>query len=456
MKQHSSIFLHILIFFCFFSCTSGKRTEFVTPPLTPDWAANATIYEVNIRQYTAEGTFNAFSEHLPRLRDMGVDILWLMPIHPIGEKERKGSLGSYYSIYDYGDINPEFGTKEDFRALVDQIHDSGMYVILDWVANHTSWDAVWTRTHPELYVTDESGNFIIPPGTDWTDVIQLDYGNPDTHRMMHEVMEYWVREFNIDGYRCDVADLVPMEFWNELRRRLDLIKPVFMLAEAETPEHHIHAFDMSYAWETHHRMNDIASGKLSLSGFERHLAENQQRFPAHAYRMQFTSNHDENSWNGTVFERLGAGVEAFAVLAATIPGMPLVYSGQEAAMDKRLEFFERDPIDWGDFPLLDLYSRLLHLNRQNKALHNGIHGGPMRRFSTSADEQVFAFSRVMGSDKVIVILNLSNAAARFDIDSPDLEGTYRNLFDDIDTSFGKRETWTLQPWGYRVYHTTSN
>ncbi len=434
-------------------CNSEKQPDYPTPPQTPEWAVNATIYEVNLRQFSEEGTFAAFAEHLPRLRDMGVDILWLMPIHPIGEKERKGTMGSYYSVYDYLDVNPEFGTKEDFRELVGQIHEHGMYVILDWVANHTSWDAVWTQTHPELYETDEEGNFIIPPGTDWTDVIQLDYSNPETHRKMHEALEYWVREFDIDGYRCDVADLVPVEFWNEARYRLDQIKPVFMLAEAETPEHHIHAFEMSYAWETHHHMNQLAAGEITIADFEQHLEENRERFPEFAYRMQFTSNHDENSWNGTVFERLGDGVEAFAVLAATIPGMPLVYNGQEAAMDKRLEFFERDPIEWGDFPLLDFYTRLLQLNRQNRALFNGVHGGPLIRLATTADDQIFAFYREKEGDRVVVLLNLTDQPASFELSTAEASGSYTDLFRDIEVVLGDAESFNFSPWEYAVYHT---
>ena len=436
------------------SCTPEKQPEYPTPPLTPEWAVNATIYEVNLRQFSEEGTFAAFAEHLPRLSDMGVDILWLMPIHPIGAEERKGSLGSYYSVHDYHDVNPEFGTKEDFRELVDQIHDHGMYVILDWVANHTSWDAVWTRTHPELYEMDDEGNFIIPPGTDWTDVIQLNYDHPETHRMMHEALEYWVEEFNIDGYRCDVADMVPTAFWNEARRRLDSIKPVFMLAEAESPEHHTHAFEMSYAWETHHRMNELAAGEITISDFEQHLEENRQRFPDYAYRMQFTSNHDENSWNGTVFERLGDGVEAFAVLAATIPGMPLVYNGQESAMDKRLEFFEKDPIEWGDYPLQDFYTRLLRLNQQNRALFNGVHGGELVGIETTADDQIFAFYREKKNDKVIVLLNLSERHASFEITSSDILGTFRDLFGLAEIKLSEHETWSFEPWEYAVYHAT--
>ena len=436
------------------ACADDERaiTEYPSPPQTPEWAQNATIYEVNVRQYSEEGTFEAFARHLPRLKEMGVDILWFMPIHPIGEVERKGSMGSYYSVKDYFGVNPEFGDKDDFRQLVSEIHDLGMYVILDWVANHTAWDAVWTETHPHIYETDEEGNFIIPPGTDWDDTIQLNFDLDETREMMHDALLYWVEEFDIDGYRCDVADRVPTDFWNEARRRMDEIKPVFMLAEAETPEHHEHAFDMSYGWETHHRMNQVASGEFTLSQFEAHLAENREQFPDHAYRMQFTSNHDENSWNGTVFERYGDGAEAFAVLASTIPGMPLVYSGQEAAMDKRLEFFEKDPIEWGDYSLLDFYTRLLHLNRDNKALFNGIHGGELVRLETTSDDQVFAFYREKDEDKVIVLLNLSDEAVTFEIDSAVVSGSYTGLFTNSEIRLSDRDTREFGPWEYAVYH----
>jgi glycosidase len=428
-----------------------KAAEYPSPP-TPHWAVNATIYEVNVRQFSEEGTFDGLTEQLPRLHDMGVDIVWLMPIHPIGEKERKGPLGSYYAVRDYTAINPEFGSEEDFRELVDAIHDHDMHVILDWVANHTAWDAVWTETHPEVYATDEEGNFIIPPDTDWTDVIQLDYDHPKTSRLMHEAMAYWVREFDIDGYRCDVAERVPTDFWNESRRRLEAIKPVFMLAEAEVPEHHDHAFDMSYGWDTHHHMNQLASGEITLSQFEEHLKENAARFPEHAYRMQFTSNHDENSWKGTVFERYGDGAETFAVLAATIPGMPLVYNGQEAALDKRLDFFERDPIDWGDYPLQDFYTRLLQLNRSNRALFNGAHGGGLVRLETTADDQIFAFHRNKEDDRVIVIVNLSNRHASFDVQLNGLAGRHERLFSEEPANLEEQASLELAPWEYAVYY----
>lgn len=212
--------------------------------ITPEWVKNAVIYEVNVRQYTPEGTFNAFTEHLPRLKTLGVDILWFMPVNPIGVKNRKGPLGSYYSVKDYTAVNPEFGTMEDFRRLVEQVHEQGMYAIIDWVPNHTAWDHRWTKEHPDWYKQDEKGEFVSP--FDWTDVIQLDYDNEEMRQEMIEEMIFWIRESDIDGYRCDVAHMVPVDFWDEARKELDKVKPVFMLAESDQYFLHKNAFDMTY------------------------------------------------------------------------------------------------------------------------------------------------------------------------------------------------------------------
>ena len=321
----SSFFLSLLIVSC------NVKTEQKSPESkvnSPEWSKNAVIYEVNVRQYTPEGTFNAFAAHLPRLKELGVDILWFMPITPIGELNRKGSLGSYYSVKDYRDVNPEFGTMEDFKNLVAQAHEQGMYVILDWVANHTAWDNYLVEQHPEWYAKNDNGEMISP--FDWSDVVQLDYNQPGLRDYMADALKFWVTEANVDGFRCDVAEMVPTDFWNRARAELDQIKPVFMLAEAEVPEHHEYAFDMSYGWEFHHIMNNIAKGTMNADNIQEYLTKEAGRFPANAYRMQFITNHDENSWNGTVFERLGDAVETMAVLSYTIPGMPLIYSGQES------------------------------------------------------------------------------------------------------------------------------
>ncbi|WP_233505484.1 alpha-amylase family glycosyl hydrolase [Rhodohalobacter sp. SW132] len=413
-----------------FTAVSCDETEYTAEGETysaapPDWAYNATIYEVNIRQNTPEGTFNAFAEDIPRLQEMGVKILWLMPIHPIGEENRKGTLGSYYSIVDYTDVNPEFGTKDDFKNLVEKAHDHDMKLILDWVANHTAWDAVWTETNPEFYETDGDGNFF-PPVEDWEDVIQLDVENPEMQEQMIQAMEYWVREYGVDGYRADVAYMVPTEFWIDARERLDQIKPVFMLAEAEEPELH-QAFDMSYAWDYAQTIRDIGAGEADLSDLDRALSRNFDQFSRSDYRMFFTTNHDENSWSGSDTELYGDNFENFAVLSATVWGMPLVYNGQESGLDKQLEFFEKDEIEWGDYKYEDFYRTLLHLNRDNRALWNGEQGGSYLKSSTDRDDVIFSYKRVADDERVFVVLNFSDEEVEFRFDSGS-QGVWSDVF----------------------------
>ncbi|MDR9417341.1 alpha-amylase family glycosyl hydrolase [Gracilimonas sp.] len=385
----------------------------------PEWSKNANIYEVNIRQYSEEGTFNAFREDLPRLEEMGVEILWLMPIHPIGEENRKGPLGSYYSVQDYKRVNPNFGTEEDFQALVDEAHERDMKVIIDWVANHTAWDNPWTQ-NPEWYELNEEGNFMPPRGTDWTDVIQLDYSNNEMREAMHDALEYWVREFDIDGYRCDVAGMVPIDFWNEARDRLDTIKPVFMLAEDEGPVMHEEAFDMTYTWTYAHLIREIAAGNEDFSVLDSLMEVEETKFPENAYRMYFTTNHDENSWNGTDPGMYGDNFENFAVLSATIDGMPLIYNGQESNLDKQLEFFEKDEIEWKDYEYQPFYTMLLDLKKENEALWNGEFGGDLNIFESS--ENTFTYKREKGEDWVFVYLNNGSESVNVALDEYGITG----------------------------------
>ena len=424
-------FLFILIFSGILSCnqhhdhhSSSDKTE--SQFLPPEWAVNANIYEVNIRQYSSEGTFAAFTEDLPRLQEMGVRILWLMPIHPIGELNRKGTLGSYYSIRDYTAINPEFGDSHDFAELVETAQNLGMKVILDWVANHTAWDAVWTESNPEFYLTDEDGNFF-PPVDDWEDVIQLDVDNRDMWEAMIQAMEYWVREYNIDGFRADVAYMVPTEFWITARERLEAFKPVFMLAEAEEPELH-QAFDMSYTWELAQTMRDFGAGNATLADFDTALENNFNRFHKRDFRMVFTTNHDENSWQGGDRDLYGDNFENMAVFAATVWGMPLIYNGQESGLNKQLEFFEKDEIEWDDYRYQDFYTTLLDINTRNQALFNGEIGGDFKKMSTDRDENIFSYKRIGHHEQVLVILNFSNEQIDFQF-TDGHEGTWTNVFD---------------------------
>lgn len=395
--------------------------------LPPEWAVNTNIYEVNVRQFSPEGTFEAFSEHIPRLSDMGVKILWFMPVHPIGEENRKGTLGSYYSITDFTAINPEFGDKDDFRRMVDKAHDHGMRVIMDWVANHTAWDAVWTETNPEFYVTDEDGNFY-PPNEDWDDVIQLDVENRDMWNAMISAMEYWVEEYDVDGFRADVAYLLPTEFWIEARERLEEIKPVFMLAEAEEPELH-QAFDMSYTWYLAQTMRDFGAGEATLSDIDSALERNFDMFHKRDYRMVFTTNHDENSWQGSDPDLYGNNVENWKVFAATVWGMPLIYNGQESGLNKSLEFFEKDEIEWGDYKYEEFFKTLLTLNTDNQALYNGEIGGDYRKLATDKDEDIFSYIRSGHHQQVLVILNFADEERTFTFEDG-AQGEWENVFED--------------------------
>ena len=440
-------YFQLIILLLFLSFISLRVTAQQFNP--PEWSYNKAIYEVNLRQYTEEGNIKAFEKHLPRLKELGADILWLMPIHPIGEQNRKGTLGSYYSVKDYKAVNPEFGTLEEFKNLVKMIHKMGMYVIIDWVANHTAFDNEWILEHPEFYMTDSLGN-IIPPNPDWTDVADLNFENRDLWKEMIDALKFWVEECDIDGYRCDVAGMVPTEFWIEARTELEKIKNVFMLAEWDTPEVH-QAFDMTYDWDLHHIMNSIAKEEKSAIDLIEHLNKNEKNFPANAFRMQFTSNHDENSWNGTEFERLGDGAETFAVLTCLIPDMPLVYTGQEAGNNKRLSFFEKDLVEWKDYKLYEVYSKLFQLKKNNKALLNGERGGEMIYLKSSDENNVFAFSRSSEKEKVVAVFNLSNKPVRVEVSGETLTGSYKNYFTGKLESFSTVESFELNPWEYRVY-----
>ncbi len=411
------------------------------------WSRHANIYEVNIRQYTPQGTFKAFEKHLGRLQKMGVDILWLMPINPIGKENRKGSLGSYYSVQDYEAVNPHFGTLQDLKTLVKKAHAKGMHVIIDWVANHTSWDNVWVKEHPDWYEKDKNGHFVSP--YDWTDVISLDYNNKQMRQAMIDAMIYWVKKADVDGFRCDVAGMVPVDFWQEARTALGKVKPVFMLAEDEDNVALVKdAFDMNYTWKMLHLMNDIAQGKKNAADIWDYLKWNKETFPPDVYRMYFTSNHDENSWNGTALERLGDAFKVFTVFDYTIPGMPLIYSGQEAGNTKRLRFFEKDTINWDKLPYASFYTELNHLKKTNPVLENGKDGGKLVPLSEGINHNIFAFYREKQGKQLVVLLNLSNQQQEFTVNNAQVKGKYHDFFtkEEIDIPSGR--TFHLPAWGY--------
>ncbi len=417
----------------------------------PEWAKNAVLYEVNVRQYTPEGTFKAFEKHLSRLKAMGIDILWLMPVNPIGIKNRKGTLGSYYSVKDYLAVNPEYGTKDDLKELVNKAHELGMHVIIDWVANHTSWDNNLITEHPDWYKHDSTGK-IIPPVPDWTDVAGLNYTKKELREYMTSALIYWVREADIDGFRCDVAGMLPVSFWNEAVPKIKAVKHVFMLAEWETPEMHDTAFDMTYSWNAYQVMNAIAKGKRTAHAIDSVLKSDSAKYPADAIRMRFTTNHDENSWNGTEYTRLGDAAKTFAVLCFTLPGMPLIYSGQESAFNRSLKFFDKDIIDWDNYSMADFYSQLGKLKKENMALSAGSAGGKMIKVASDNDNNVYSFLRKKDNNTVFVILNLSSVEQKATLKGNSYEGDYKSLFENKDIHLDGSLSVTLKPWEYRVYY----
>jgi glycosidase len=414
--------------------------------LSKEWLARAVIYEVNIRQATTEGTLTAFrKKHLARLDSLGVNILWLMPIHPIGIKERKGTLGSYYAVRDYRGVNPEYGTLDDLKQLVDSAHARGMAVILDWVANHTAADHPWTTEHPDWYTHDAKGN-IIPPVADWHDTADLDYSSAGMREEMISSLEYWLKEAGIDGYRCDVAELVPLEFWRAVRHRLDAIKPVFMLAEGEKAELH-QAFDMTYSWTFHKLMNGLAQGKQSATDVAKYWKDQARIYRRDDLRMQFITNHDENSWNGTEHERMGDARLASAVFSFTVKGMPLIYTGQEADLNKRLKFFEKDTIDWNGYVNASFYRKLTALKQSQRALDAD---GPSLRFLPTGNAHVVAFVRQRGRSQVVTFLNYSAGPVTLSVADTAFRGRYMNLFDGSPATVDRVFTVQLPAHGYRV------
>jgi alpha-amylase len=413
----------------------------------PEWAAQSNIYEVNLRQYTKEGSIRAFEASLPRLRKMGVEILWFMPITPISVTDRKGSLGSYYAVADYRAINPEFGTMDDWKKMVRNAHKLGFKVITDWVPNHTGGDHKWLKTHPDFFVRNEKGEVVAP--FDWTDVRKLDYKNSAMRDSMIASMRFWIEETGIDGFRCDVAGEVPTDFWKQCIDELRKTKHVFMLAEADQPDMHTAGFDATYTWSVFSILNDIAAGKKTISSLDSAVASNESRFPNDAYRMYFTCNHDENSWNGTEFEKMGDGALTFAVFTQTMHrSIPLIYSGQEEPNKKRLLFFEKDPISWGKYALSDFYKTLLTLRSENPALAAD---ASFKKLSTNNNEAVYAFVREKNSYKIIVVLNLTNKAQQVMINDYTIEGSPLEVFTKENIQLKKDKAIPLDPWGYKVY-----
>jgi alpha-amylase len=440
---------------------SGKTTNAMSAqPVAPAWAENAVLYECNIRQFSPEGNLAGVTAQLPRLKDLGVDILWLMPIHPIGQKNRKESpsdLGSPYSVRDYYAVNPDFGNLSDLKTLVQKAHDLQLKVIMDWVPNHTAWDAVWMEKHPEYY-TKVNGQFTAPlnengGSTGWDDCVDLDYGNPALRKAMIEVMQYWIREADIDGYRVDMAGLVPNDFWKEVGPALDSLKKVFMLSEwQDEPGHFNTCFHANYGWKWKDVTKDIAAGKQNAIALDTLLTFLNNYYPPGYSQLYFTQNHDENTWSGAEQDLYGDAADAFNVLMFTWQGMPMIYSGQEDGMTQRLAFFKKDPIKWGDYAKTPLFQILGDLRHNNKALRSGNSGGKLIKIPSDQDEKVYAFTREKEGERVVVVANLSKSPCEVTL-RPDEQtvGSYLNVFGASTIQVTKDMQLSLKPWEYLVF-----
>lgn len=433
----------LLAFCCFLFVAAGFAQ---TPSSRPAWLRRANIYEVNVRQYTPQGTFRAFAPNLDRLKAMGVEILWFMPINPISKTSRKGTLGSYYAVSDYTAVNPEFGTLADFQQLVRAIHARGMKVILDWVPNHTGADHRWLKAHPDFYKKDSTGEAAVP--YDWTDTRQLNYDNPEMRDSMIASMQYWIKTADIDGFRCDVAWNVPGDFWKTCIAQLQKTKPLFMLAEGDKPYLAENGFDALYPWEMFHMMVSVAKGTRPAFALDSVLDRYNTIYPKGTLEMYFTSNHDENSWNGADYQTFpGAAHAPFAVLTQLLPeNIPLIYSGQEEPVLRALSFFEKDTIRFGAFKRAGFYKILLALRKRNIALDAD---ASFQKLAVGDNRAVYAFARKKGQSKVVVILNLSRLAESIKVVDPSMWGRARDVFTGKTVGVTS-DRWTLGPWGYRV------
>lgn len=449
MKKQFHHLVLLFLVFSFFSCQikAPAHPGHDTVDGHPAWIMQGNIYEVNVRQYTPEGTFNAFAKHLDRLKDMGVQTIWFMPVNPIIKVDRKGSLGSYYAVSDYTAVNPEFGSMTDFKNTVKAIHKKGMKVIIDWVPNHTGGDHRWLKEQPDFFVKDGNGKAAI--AVDWADTRQLDYKNTVMHDSMIAAMKYWVKNTDIDGFRCDVAWNVPESFWRKSIPQLKSMKNLFMLAEGDSAYLPKSGFDAVYPWHLFKMMEKVAKGERTALGLDSIRHENESLYPANTIQMYFTSNHDENSWNKADYGTFPGRVHApFAVFTQTMAGsVPLIYGGQEEPVLRALQFFDKDPMTFDQFQRADFYQTLLHLRERNPALSAD---ASFRKVSVGDDKAVYAFIRAKGKDRVFVILNLSNSPQPIVMSDPGLQGSAFNVFEGKKEVVGNRAV-TMQPWDYMVY-----
>ena len=459
--KHLRLLLTSLSIVIFFAACGNNTATVTTGAVTdtpqkanvsfdhPAWMLQSNIYEVNVRQYTKEGTFNAFAASLPRLKEMGVDMLWFMPITPISKVDRKGVLGSYYAVQDYKAINPEFGNMDDWKDLVKKAHAMGFKVITDWVPNHTGADNGWLTRHPDFFTKDSTGKII--PSNGWTDTRDLNYDNKEMRDSMIAAMKFWLAETDIDGFRCDVAWGVPADFWVDCIGQLKKIKNVFMLAEADQGNLHRSGFDASYPWDMFHTLTKIAAGQTNALSIDSVLMKQDSSFPAGAVRLYFTSNHDENSWNKADYGTMpGAKHAPFAVFTQTMRNsLPLIYSGQEEPVLDSISFFYKNPIQFGKYKRAAFYKTLLALRKSNPALATD---ASFRKIKAGDEKAVYAYLREKGKNKVLVILNLSAKQQSINIEDSSLAGEAMNVFMGTKETIKPGNSFKIEPWGYVVYN----
>ncbi|MGV0922969.1 alpha-amylase family glycosyl hydrolase [Empedobacter tilapiae] len=416
-------------------------------PFTADMAETSVIYEVNVRQFSPEGTFTGVTKEISNIKKLGVKILWIMPIYPIGEEKRKEGLGSYYSIKDYRGINPEFGNAEDFKKLVDEAHKNGMYVILDWVANRTAWDHSWVKQHPDWYEQNKEGK--IHSSKNWVDTVMLNFDNEEMRKQMIADMKYWLDDFKVDGFRCDMVNETPIDFWKEVKLQLANGREIFMLGETEKPELLANnAFDAAYGWKLYHIMTGIAKGYKNVSAIDDYMDSIPKKWQADDYKLLFTSNHDENSWKGTEYERMGDAVEIFAVLTYTLPGIPLIYNGQEEDFNRRLKFYVKDSIDRNpNSKMRGVYEKLGELKITNEAFNGAKKAASYERLKTSDDKSILAFRRKKNTTEAYFIANFTKENKEVTVP---INGVYKNFMNNEDITFDAMTTLKLKPWEYLI------
>lgn len=413
------------------------------------WVKTGIIYEIYPRSFSKEGNFAGIEKGLPKLKELGIDILWIMPIHPVGVVKRKGSLGSPYSVKDYYAVNPEFGTLDDFKNVVKRSHELGLKIVIDMVANHTAWDSKMIAEHPEWFTKDSSGSFVAPVA-DWSDVADLNYNNPELRRYMIEMLKYWVRDVGIDGFRCDVSEMVPVDFWDAARAALDSIKPVFMLSEGMYAEHHLKAFDVTYGWNSYHTMADIIAGKKPAAEMDSVLVRESLSFPKGSLRLRFSSNHDENAWDMPDVTKFGTkGAKLAAVLTNTFPGVPLLYNGQEAGNSVKLGLFEKFEIDWSTgTEWYSFYQQLYSVRKKNPALSTGSY----QSIANNNKAKVYSFLRTEGKNRVLVVMNFSDGeqTAALELPASLAKANITDAFTGNSIAVKNVRKITLPKFGYRV------